>query len=259
MVIVGLGAATTAAADSTPPSSTAAPSGVSVTISDGVNAARTGDRLTYQVTVINDSSRDVQMLLEISLPDYAKVVDAGGGTMRTSLIDYGITVRAGSQTSEKFVVTVGAIGSDEQRLSTVASVYLLGKADTTASTSNPDIGATDSDALPVNATSTAGAGAGGSGGGHSANSGSSNAAGSSKHTGLWIGALVLGAVLTLVGLIMAFGRRARGAKPAPPLGAQRRQSTDGVNLPSRSQRRAAEAAADAGIRTGSHQAHRPVR
>jgi uncharacterized repeat protein (TIGR01451 family) len=191
-----------------PTSGSAGRPAITVTISDASPAASPGERLTYQSVVTNNSSSDAQLLLEITVPDGAKVVDAGGGTTRPSVIDYGLTVLSHHQVSEQFAVVLGAGPSSKAgaaavtRVSARASVFLLGGASSTGGTT-PDFQAVDSDV--VNA---AGAGVDNSADSAARPGASVRAAGatSSGHHGWWIAALILGVALIIGGLVIASGK-----------------------------------------------------
>jgi hypothetical protein len=334
----GPGADRAGAATSAPPAPVTAaavtaaavtsPAAVSVSITDNQPSARSGDALTYQAIVTNSGAKDIQLLLEISVPAGAEVIDAGGGTIRQTLIDYGITALARAHVAEKFTITVGRLATDQKRIATVASVYVLDGSNGGAA---PDVVATDSDAIGGSAGAHAAAGVANEAG----PAASASRASGPAHQGFWITALVLGALLVIGGVALAAwreadpgagagtavrtavrtgtatgsgGRRHRSARPRPghlhaagpggrvaanhippapdSYGQQRNAAgsfapqpggylprsgsftpkpggyapaSAALSHPGRAARRAAQAAADAGIRTGAHQAGRPLR
>ncbi len=228
------------------PSAAGADEPIAVSITDDVISAHPGQVLTYQSTVVNSSPKDVSLLLEITIPGGAKVDDAGGGTIRQSLIDYGLTVSANAQASERFVITLGP-ASGQSQVDTVASVHLLGAAATANSTSSTsavaNLQSTDSDALVASAAA-ANAGTAPS----SAAVGGAATAATTRpaHRGWWIAALVVGALLVLIGLWLAVHPGGSGGRRR-----RNRRSVPAANRPI-----AATAIATAAIRTGSHQARR---
>ena len=189
------------------------PAGVSVSITDNQPSARAGESLTYQATVTNSGTQDIQLLLEISVPAGAQVTDAGGGTIRQTLIDYGITALARTHVPEKFTITVGRLTPGEQRIATVASVYVLGGADSGAT---PTVAATDSDV--VTGAGSAGAHPAAAVATGVADRASPRRASGPAHEGLWIAALVIGALLVIGGVALAVGSGA-GAGLGAGLGA----------------------------------------
>jgi hypothetical protein len=217
---------------------------VSVSVSDGVSSAKPGSQHTYQVVVTNGSDVDEHLLLEITPPAAAIIDDAGGGTMNDAFIDYGVSVAAHGQVSERFQLTLGPARVGQTQAETLASAFLLGPPASDGSTNSADGGAAaaraaDSDAIDgVGAASAARA---------AAARPAASVGASGHHTGLWIAALAIGALLIIVGVAVIFW-------PAPPPG--RRRASSG-----RAARRAAPARAvptGAGVSShnGAHQAPR---
>ncbi len=131
--------------------------------------------------------------------------------MRDDLIDYGITVLGHGQVTEKFAVTLGPPPTDQHRVDTVASVFVLGSASAGDGTCPQHPGHRLRHAVAGGGRSRPRAGG-------SAALGARRPASDSRTAGWWIAALVLGALLDRRRLVLAL----RGVGASRPRRAARR-------------------------------------
>lgn len=135
--IAGVGAALPSA------TSTAPPAGLSISIDNGTKATGPDSDVTYKVTLSNSGAGPITAWVKATVPDYAKITDAGDGDTKDHDNTWKVDVEAGKKHTETFKAHIGAIPKGTYRVTTLASVYL-----TEDTTGAPVIRSADSDTIP---------------------------------------------------------------------------------------------------------------
>jgi uncharacterized repeat protein (TIGR01451 family) len=177
-----------------PPAEVTAPE-LSIAISDGTEAAASGDELSYTIDVENLGSSDVfDLTITQSVPEGLSFSSAdNGGALEASTVSWSIELAAGQAASLGTTMTVGETPAELLRLATVACAL-------PAPADPPIVCASDSDILPA---------------GVAAEEASESAAeGSDDSTGWIVAAGVSGAAVIVVAVIVVLVVRRR--RPGSP-------------------------------------------